>query len=193
MEIGKRFSQFLLHGVPTHLSLPDISNSIATNYPQLTQGQIPCWLTLADRREQKSTSMIVMTLTGSVKMADIRRHYLTICNRECQLNDYISYGRSTQCRNCQGYGYPAALCRNPSHCAVCAEAHETKDHPCTILTCKKGPACTHPPICCANCQTPHKASDPNCHERIKIRSFNNNTNMNATTNPGDTPMAEVAE
>jgi len=35
VEIGKRFSQFLLHGVPTHLSLPEISDSIATNYPQL--------------------------------------------------------------------------------------------------------------------------------------------------------------
>ena len=193
VEIGKRFSQFLLHGVPTHLSLPNISNSIATNYPQLTQGQTPRWLAPADRCEQKSTSTIVMTLTSSVKMADIGRHYLTICNRECQLNDYISYGRSTQCRNYQGYGHPAALCRNPSDCAICAEAHETKDHPCTIPTCKKGPACTHPPICCTNCQTPYKASDPNCPERIKIQSFNNNANTNATTNPGDTPMAEVAE
>jgi len=193
VEIGKRFSQFLLHGVPTHLSLPDISNSIATNYPQLIQGQTPRWLTPADRREQKSTSSIVMTLTGSVKMADIGRHYLTICNRECQLNDYISYGRSTQCRNCQGYGHPAALCRNPSRCAVCAEAHETKDHPCTIPACKKGPACTHPPICCANCGTPHKASDPNCPERIKIRSLNNNTNTTAATNLGDAPMAVVAD
>jgi len=90
VELGKRFSQLLLHGVPTHLSLPDISNSIATNYPQLTQGQTPRWLTLADQREQKSTSTIVMTLTGSVKMANIGRHYLTICNRECQLNNYVS-------------------------------------------------------------------------------------------------------
>ena len=132
VEIGKHFSQFLLHSVPTHHSLPDISNSIATNYPQLTQGQTLRRLTPSNRREQKSTSTIVMTLTGSVMMADIRQHYLPICKRECQLNDYISYRRSTQCHNCQDYGHPVALCRNPSHCAVCAEAHETKDHPCTI-------------------------------------------------------------
>jgi len=31
VEIGKRYSQFLLHGVPTHLSLPEISVSITTN------------------------------------------------------------------------------------------------------------------------------------------------------------------
>ena len=37
VKIGKRFSQYLLHGVLTHLSLPDISDSIATNYPQLVQ------------------------------------------------------------------------------------------------------------------------------------------------------------
>jgi len=41
VEIGKRFSQFLLHGVPTHLSLPEISQSLSTNYPQLVQGQTP--------------------------------------------------------------------------------------------------------------------------------------------------------
>ena len=50
IEIGKRFSQLMLHGVPTHLPLPDISASIATNYPQLIQCQTPCRLTLADRR-----------------------------------------------------------------------------------------------------------------------------------------------
>jgi len=31
VEIGKQFSQFLLHRVPTHFSLPEISDSIATN------------------------------------------------------------------------------------------------------------------------------------------------------------------
>jgi len=61
VEIGKRFSQFLLHGVPTHLSLPEISDSIATNYPQLVQGQTPQWLTPASRRENKMNSTIVMT------------------------------------------------------------------------------------------------------------------------------------
>ena len=49
LEIGKCFNQFLLHGVPTNLSLPEISNSIATNYPQLVQGQMPWWLTPANQ------------------------------------------------------------------------------------------------------------------------------------------------
>jgi len=38
VEIGKRFSQFLLHGVPTHLFIPEISQSLSSNYPQLVQG-----------------------------------------------------------------------------------------------------------------------------------------------------------
>jgi len=189
VEIGKRFSQFLLHGVPTHLSLPEISDSIATNYPQLVQGQTPRWLTPANRRENKSNSTIVMTLTGNVKKASIGRQNLIVCNRQCQLEDYISFGRSTQCHNCQAYGHPAALCRNNSCCAVCAGPHETKEHPCTLPTCKKGPTCTHPPICCANCNSAHKASDPNCPERIKIRILTKST----TTNQGDAPMAGVAE
>jgi len=86
-----------------------------------------------------------MTLTGNVKKASIGRQNLIICNRQCQLEDYIAYGRSTQCHNCQAYGHPAALCRNTPCCAVCANPHETKEHPCTLPMCKKGPACTHPP------------------------------------------------
>jgi len=124
VEIGKRFSQFLLHRAPTHLSLPDISDSIATNCSQQIQYQTPRGLTPADRREQKATSTIVMTLSGSTKKVDIGRHYLTICNRECQLDNYISYGRSTQCWNCHGYVHPATLCKNPSRCAICTDAQE---------------------------------------------------------------------
>jgi len=73
VEIGKHYSQFLLHSVPTHLSLLEISDSITTNCSQLIQGQTPCWLTPADRREHKTTSTIVMTLTGSVEMTNIER------------------------------------------------------------------------------------------------------------------------
>jgi hypothetical protein len=187
VEIGRRFSQFLLHGVPTHLSLPEISDSIATNYPQLVQGQTPRWLTTAERREGKANSTIVMTLTGNIKKASIGRQNLIVCNRECQLDDYIPYGRSTQCHNCQTYGHPAALCRNDTCCAVCAGPHNTREHPCTLPICRKGPACTHPPIRCVNCNAPHKANDPNCPERVKLRNFG----RTATT--GDAPMAGVAE
>ena len=189
VEIGKRFSQFLVHGVPTHLSISEISDSISTNYPQLVQGQTPRWLTPADRREYKANSTIVMTLTGNVKKSDIGRQNIIVGNRECQLEDYISFGRSTQCRKCQAYGHPAALCQNDLRCAVCAESHETREHPCTLPTCKKGPTCTHPPIRCANCGTPHKASDPNCPERIKLQNINKATTV---VNQGDAPMAGVA-
>jgi len=189
VEIGKRFSQFLLHGVPTHLSISDISGSITANNLQLVQVQTPRWLTPPERREHKACSTIVMTLTGNIKKDAIGRHNLIVCNRECQVNDYITYGRSTQCRKCQAYGHPAALCQNNSCCAVCAGPHETREHPCTLPACKKGSACIHPPIRCANCNLPHKARDPNCPERIKLRTLNKA--MNAT-NLGDAPMAGAA-
>jgi len=190
VEIGKRFSQFLLHGIPTHLSLSEISDSIATNYPQLVQGQTPRWLTTAERREHKTNSTIVMTLTGSVLKASIGRQNLIVCNRECQLYDYIAYGRSTQCHNCQTYGHPAARCRNDSCCAVCASPHNTREHLCNLPTCLEGPTCIHPPISCVNCNAPHKANDPNCPERIKLRNSNKATGVAIQ---GDTPMAGVAD
>ena len=164
VEIGKRFSKFLLPGVSIHLSIPEISASITTNYPQLVEGQTQPWLTPADCREHKTNSTIVMTLTGNVKKSVIGHQNLIVCNRECQLDKYIPYGRSTQCHNCQTYKHPAALSRNDVCCAVCTSPHNTQEYPCTLPSCKKGPACTHPPICYVNCNTPHKANDPNCPE-----------------------------
>ena len=177
IEIGKLFSQFLLHGVPMHLSIPEISDSITTNYQQLVQGQMPRWLTPADRREYKTNSTIVMTLTGNVKNSAIGRQNLIACTRQCQLDNYIACGRSTQFHNCQTYGHPASLCWNDICCAICAGPHNTREYPCTLPTCKKGLACTHSPICCVNCNTPHKANDPNCPERIKLRNFNKATGV----------------
>jgi hypothetical protein len=49
-----------------------------------------------------------------------------------------------------------------------------------------------PPIRCANCGNPHKASDPNCPERTKARLQNNQHPTNSTNNKGDAPEAEVA-
>jgi len=190
VEIGKRHSQFLLHGLPTHLSLLEISQSISSNYPQLTQSQTLRWLTPAERREHKANSTIVMTLADNIKKAQIGRQHVIICNRQCELDDYIAYGKTTQCRKCQAYGHPAALCWNNPRCAVCAEHHETKEHPCSLLIWKKGPACTHPPIRCANCDAPYKATDPNCPEWIKLREITK-INRNATT-MGDAPKAAVA-
>jgi hypothetical protein len=190
VEIGKRHSQFLLHGVPTHLPLAEISQSISSSYPQLIQSQTPRWLTPADRRAHKANSTIVMTLTGNIKKAQIGRQHLIVCNRQCELDDYITYGRSTQYRKYQGYSHPAVLRRNNPRCAVCTDPHETKEHPCTLPICKKGPACTHPPIRCANCDAPHKASDPNCPERIKLREITK-IKTNAAT-MGDASEAGVA-
>jgi len=119
--------------------MSEISDSIATNYPQLVQGQTPRLLTTAERREHKTNSTIVMTLMGDIKKASIGRQNLIVCKRECQLDDYIAYGRSTQCHNCQTYGYPAALCQNDSCSAICAGPHNTRDHLCTLPTCKRAP------------------------------------------------------
>ena len=190
VEIGKRFSQFLLHGMPTHLSIPEISQSLSSNYRQLVQGETSRWLTPTERREHKANSTVVITLTGTIKRASIGGKHLIVCNRECQLDDYIAYGGSTQCHNFQIYGHPAALCRNRSRCAVCAGPHETQEHPCMLPICKKGPTCTHAPIRCVNCDAPHKASDHNCPEHIKLRNLTK-PNTNAT-NQGDAPIARVA-
>jgi len=134
-----------------------------------------------------------MTLAGNVRVSDLGRYHLIICNRKCRIEEYISFGLSTQCRSCQQYGHPAACCKNSPACAVCAGAHKTKSHPCNLPNCKKGPACTHPPIHCLNCNDSHKASDPNCPVRIKLRAHpQNNMEIDTANNQGDAPQVGVA-
>ena len=106
---------------------------------------------------------MAITLIGEMTKKSLGATSLDLFNRECNLVEYISFGPSTQCNKCQKYGHPTQRCTNNSHiCAVCGQHHPTRKHPCAIGNCKAGHSYTHPPIRCANCQQPHKASDRNC-------------------------------
>lgn len=168
-RVRERWSKFLLHGVPTDTELETIRTDIETTYPMIRLGQTPRWLTTAAKREGKSASSVVITVVGDLKTADFGTNYLYIRNRDCTLQDYIDYGPTTQCKRCQLYGHPAQMCKaDLPTCAVCNKSHLTKDHPCTITSCKAGPTCTHPPIACASCGDGHKSTDPNCPKRTII-------------------------
>jgi hypothetical protein len=65
---------------------------------------------------------------------------------------------------------PVQKDNNPPTCAVCAERHATELHACTICNCKQGILCTHHPIKCINCDSPHKATKLECPTRIKIQT-----------------------
>jgi hypothetical protein len=149
-----------------------IRNDIEMHYPSLKLAQTPRWLTTTEQRDGKVSSTIVIALLGTITKKQLGVNQILVRNRYCQISEYHPYGVWTQCHKCQLYGHPTPLCKQEKPtCAVCAQDHSTRDHPCKFDTCKAGPACTHPPIKCAACQAPHKASDKNCLVRVKLSPF----------------------
>lgn len=168
-RINEKWSKFLLHGVPTCSSLEAMRSDIETCYPALKLAQTPRWLSTAENRANKDASTIVISLRGNISLKQIGTTRLIIRNRSCTLADYVQFGPSTQCSKCQQYGHHTLHCSSKTAiCAVCADEHPTKDHPCKILTCKAGLTCTHPPIKCAVCGEAHKSNDPKCPVRTTL-------------------------
>jgi hypothetical protein len=169
--ISERRSRFVLHGVPTNASFEEVRHEIESLYPELRLAQLPRWLSTPEQRHGKTASSMVIALTGQHTLKSIGRFRLDLFNNHCNLDDYLSFGSRTRCGKCQLYGHPTNRCKAPlPACAVCAQGHNTHEHPCSIPSCKKGHACTHPPIMCVSCQQPHKATDPTCPTFIKLRA-----------------------
>jgi hypothetical protein len=177
-RISERWTRFILHGIPTTATPDDVRTEINNTYPTLRMGQTPRWLISPDRRQGKEASSMVITLVGEMTKKSLGATKLVMFNRQCDIAEYISFGPSTRCNKCQLYGHPTQRCSADNYtCAVCAEPHNTKDHPCGIGNCKAGHTCNHPPIRCASCQQPHKASDRNCSTYVKIVTALRQDNM----------------
>jgi hypothetical protein len=183
-RISQRWTRFLIHGIPTMATPEDVRTEIETNYPSLRMGQTPRWLTSPERRQGKEASSMVVTFIGEMTKKSLGATRLAMFNRECNVAEYISFGPSTRCNKCQIYGHPTQRCTADGYtCAVCAQPHATKDHPCAIENCKAGHSCNHPPIRCANCQQPHKASDRNCTTYVKLMlALRRDDNVTTDTN-----------
>jgi hypothetical protein len=182
-RICQRWSRFIVHGIPATATPDTVRNEIESTYPTLKMGQTPRWLTSPERREGKEASSMVITLIGEITKKSLGADTLAVFNRECKITEYITFGPSTRCNKCQLYGHPTQRCTADSYtCAVCAQSHATKDHPCAIENCKAGHSCNHPPIRCVNCQQPHKASDRNCPTYVKIMlALHSDRNITADT------------
>jgi hypothetical protein len=159
--VSERWTRFVLNGVSTDASPEEVQREIGTIYPSIRLGSSPRWLTTPEQRQGKTASSMVITVTGQHTIKSIGRSRLYLFNNRCNLKEYITFSPRTRCGKCQLYVHPTSMCSatHPS-CGVCAQPHSTKHHPCAIPSCKKGPACSHPPIMCASCRLPHKATDP---------------------------------
>jgi hypothetical protein len=158
-----------LYGLPTEASFEEVRREVETHYPEIRLGQTPRWPSTSEKRQGKTLSTMVLTVVGQETLKSIGRSRLYLFNNKCTLQNYITFGPRTLCGRCQLYGHPTSRCTTPFPAwAVWAQAHHTNDHPCEILSCKKGLACPHPPVMCVSCQQLHKATDPTCPTFLKL-------------------------
>jgi len=159
-RVSQRWTCFIVHGIPTTTTPESARTKIESSYPSLRMGQTLRWLTSRERRQGKEASSMIVTFIGEMTKKSLGATSLAVFNRECTIAEYITFSPATQCNKCQTFGHPMQRCTASKHiCAVCAQPHPTKDHPYAITNCRAGHSCNHPPICCANCLQPHKASN----------------------------------
>jgi hypothetical protein len=179
-QINSRWTKFLVHNIPTDAALESVGREIERTYPTLRLMQEPRWLVPTERRLNKTSSTIVISLHGAIDLTRLGTSHLAIRNHICRIMEYFSWTPNSHCHNCQGYGHHTKLCKAEKPiCAVCAQQHSTKDHICPIPTYRAGKSCTHPPLKCATCRASHKATDPLCPVRIRY--------LTASWNKGPTP------
>jgi hypothetical protein len=163
-KVHEKWSKFLVRGVPAWTEMEGIREDIERKYPGIRLAQSPGWLVPSARREGVAEATVIIALLGQVPLSRLGKR-IAIGSQYCTVEQYYEYTDYTQCTRCQKYGHVAERCKSPHpKCAVCADHHATKDHPCTESGCRRGPACMHD-LKCANCSAPHKARDRLCPHR----------------------------
>ncbi|RPA88822.1 hypothetical protein L873DRAFT_1724455 [Choiromyces venosus 120613-1] len=136
-------TQLLVHGLPTSHSLATIATKLTTFNSGLALSQQPRWLTSDESHASKSSSLIVMTITGPKAPLFVGKRlsaFSTTFRTECHLR----FNAFTQCSNCHHFGHHSNKCASPSSCRWCTLPHSTGDHSCPTSTCcPRGRPCSH--------------------------------------------------
>ncbi|KAL0630804.1 hypothetical protein Q9L58_010343 [Maublancomyces gigas] len=111
---NSRWTQFLLHGVPTTATPQEITAEIREVYPTLPpMSQTPRWLTNATTRQEKTMSTMVISFPITTALENFSLRSMTLQNHTCRLGVYLSISPSTQCSMCQAYGHHTTKCSAP--------------------------------------------------------------------------------
>jgi hypothetical protein len=190
-RVMQRWSKFIVHGVPLDVTPEAVRRDIESIY-QRPMGQTPRWLINPEKiASGKTASSMVITLVGELTIKDLGVSSLSIANKNCRLEQYIQFNSATHCHNCQGWGHPKEKCRNATKCSHCSGDHHSSKHPCSTDGCRGGLRCAHPPMICANCHAPHKATDSACPTKaiaLAARRKNPQTNETEITTENEIQM-----
>src|SRR6266849_320255 len=159
-------TQLIVHGIPTSHPLLTIGEELTTFNTGLILSQEPRWLTSNDRREGKSASSIVISITGPRAQDIAKRPRLSAFSTTYRLELRLRFNHLTQCARCQHFGHHTLRCTNDPICRWCTGKHLSSDHICpTGEDTIKGRPCSHTIVKCTSCSGYHDARFPKCPSR----------------------------
>ena len=165
LEKDEKWGKFVLHDIPTKLfNMEDgmllLREELEQYNPGLTLKKDPVWLTSWEKRDVSRTAS-VLVFVENVQQAT--RTHVLVSSLQLRVYEYKEKDLKTflQCFNCQRWGHSARDCMRKTVCQLCAGAHFTKGHTCSI--CKKiGVICPHTEVKCGNCGEKHAANSTFC-------------------------------
>src|ERR1700709_485182 len=159
-------TQLIVHGIPTSHALLNIGEELTTFNTCLILSQEPRWLTSNERREGKSASSIVISITGPKAQDIAKRPRLSAFSTTFRLERRLRFNHLTQCARCQHYGHHTLRCSNDPVCRWCTGKHLSSDHTCpTGEDTIKGRPFSHTIVKSASCSGHHDARFPKCPSR----------------------------
>jgi hypothetical protein len=103
--LTSRMTKFLIHGIPTFYTPEEVRQDIENANPTVKLTETPRWLTSPEKRAGKQTSTMVIAICGSATPKDLGDSVI-VASKRCFAETYLTFGPSTQCNYCQGYGHP---------------------------------------------------------------------------------------
>ncbi len=114
--------------------------------------------TVVGRGRKLYSSLVLHVATAEIADSLIRKHLIEASEIK-RVERYDQAAAAIQCFNCQGEGHMARSCPNPTRCAECSQAHDTRSHQ------EKAPGA---PKACAGCGgTGHAAYEKVCPVKVK--------------------------
>ena len=166
-QVQENWAKIIVHHVSTEQyndtteSINELHHEIENMNPSVKLVTSPRWLTSPKRREGKTRSSIVITISDQELAKKIINRGLWIDGRRTKTERFTGVKPTDQCSKCYGFGHHAVRCTEQVRCRICAAPHETRLHVCT--TCKTtAKECPHIKTVCVNCKQNHQANDARC-------------------------------
>lgn len=188
IQVDEPWYKVIVHGLSlTEFNIPEGMNLLKReiyNFNGLEVVGTPYWLSnINNLREHQHYGSAVVAFKTELEANKAIRNRLDVAGASLRVDKLLSTPKSTQCRNCQGFGHLQSYCKKAAVCCICGGEHNTAVHSCN--TCPaKGAECLHTIKKCANCKEPHTANTRTCEFFRAARTPRNRGEPTSSTGAG---------